>query len=95
MMRKSRPETRMLNSDLRTPQERTPLLSPALGDTSSQTAPSPPPCWTGSSTKVSCSPFRETATGSAPTMPKPENSDRKETTTRLTERPQGAGGITP
>ena len=37
MMRKSRPETRMLNSDLRTPQERTPLLSPALGDTSSQT----------------------------------------------------------
>ena len=59
------------------------------GETSSQTAPSPPRCSTGSSTEASCSPFRETATGSAPTMPKPENTDRKEATTRLTERPQG------
>ena len=59
------------------------------GNTSSQTAPSPLPCWTGYSTAAWCSPFRATATGSAPTTPRPQNSDRKETTTRLTERPQG------
>ena len=59
------------------------------GETSSRTAPSPLPCWTGYSTAAWCSPFRATATGSAPTTPRPENSDRKEATTRLTERPQG------
>ena len=42
-----------------------------LGETSSQTPPSPPPYSTGSYTKASSSPSPATATGSAPTKHKP------------------------
>ena len=58
------------------------------GETSSQTAPSLRPCWTGYCTEASCSPFRETATGYASTKPKPENTDRKEAPARLSNTPR-------
>ena len=69
-----------------------PTATSPPGETSSQTPPSPQPCSTGYYTKASCSPSPETATGSAPTKPKPENTDRKETTTRLTNTP-GVGNF--
>ena len=59
----------------------------AWGNTSSPTPQSLRPCWTGCCTEASCSPLRVTATGYAPTTPRHENSDRKETPTRLTNTP--------
>ena len=59
------------------------------GTTSSQTAPSPPRCWTGSSTEVWCSPSPETVTGYPPTRLRPANNDRTEATTRISRPPEG------
>ena len=58
------------------------------GETSSPTPPSPQPSSTGYYIEASCSPSRATATGSAPTKPKPENTDRKEPPARLTNTPR-------
>ncbi len=43
--------------------------------------------WTGSSTEASRSPSQATTTGSAPTKPRPANTDRKEIATRLSRLP--------
>ena len=48
--------------------------------------------WTGSSTEASRSPSQATTTGSAPTKPRPANTDRKETATRLSRPPQQSKG---
>ena len=50
--------------------------------------PSPQQCWTGYCTEASFSPSQETATGYAPTTPRPENTDRKEAPARLTNTPR-------
>lgn len=59
------------------------------GETSSPTPPSPPPCWTDSSTKVSSYTSTETATDSEPTKPATKNYAPKEVIARVHHRTQG------
>ena len=57
------------------------------GVTSSPTPPSPPPCWTASYTRASCSTSTVIPTGSAPTSPNPQTATQR-------SKPLGSQSVT-